>query len=451
MKDFVRQLRSSRLQRGMSRFAVLCTALAVLTAVILTMSFKALSTTAHALPVSHGSVLSKGCGCQSMEEAAKSSHLTGSWTPPVTDYKPTEVARMPDAILLPAGETLPLQVSQTSPIFAPPLRSAPGADSTFHPGGTWSAVYGQITADGRYTAPRYVPARGVDTINYSFPQHPEWPGLQLDVRVVANPAIPGSGSTPYTVTATNTAADSQAKGIITWQPALPAGVSPPVSVADLEKGPIAVVSPGQELPAPVEVANTFPVPSQTKVGIAAYVLPATNGIGSATAALVVMRPVSASPLLQAKELPQLAGNPNNNPDPVTQAETQPCKEGTKESGPFVTGPITKTMAPNQPSPLASVELSAELSATVLKDFGIKIGAKGTVNVVGTYYNWHQTGSKAVYMCVNGQMTYQYTAQCFRDGSSLITVPNWVAHEIYNEPMDGTPNNWSGWTCNPSTP
>ncbi len=390
---------------------------------------------------------SVGCGCS----LDKVSDLTGSWTPPATDYTAQEIARMPTALLLPAGKTLSLCISKTAPTLAPPLRPAPGLDATFHEGGTWSAKYGRITDSGQYTAPRFIPGGGIDAVSYDFPDHPEWSSLQVNIRVLPNPAIPGSSSTPYIPLSSEINSQGQATGSIHWVPALPPGVTPPDTLADLKRGPIAVVGAGLQLAPLVTIAETGPLPTQTVDGVKSYILPATNN-GEATSALYVVRPALSTTLLQGKELPILAGNANSNPDPTTQSENPPCKANTYEADPIVPGNTTKTLAPNQPSPLASVTLNATLEATVLKSFGIKIGASGTVNVLGTYYNWRQSGTKVVYKCVNGQMTYDYTAQCFITATSLQTVPNWVAWQFYNEPQNGQPNNWSTvWTCNPPTP
>ncbi len=270
---------------------------------------------AEAQPAGHPSPITRSHKQSSEEKNPDQTELKGSWTPPAKDYSEAEISRMPAVVLLRAGETLSLSISPTAPILKPPLSSGPGVNPHFRPGGRWRADYGQITSHGIFTAPRFVPSEGSVTIDYDFPGHPNWPGLQAKVHIVANPAIPGSGSTPYLYMAESPAGDGELIQTISWKPAIPAGITAPVSDEVLKKGPIAVLSAGDVIDAPVEITRIRPLPSKTKNGLITYTLPATNSSDSATSALLVKRPASLPPLCQARELLQLPGDSVSDPYP----------------------------------------------------------------------------------------------------------------------------------------
>ena len=101
--------------------------------------------------------------------------------PPSVIWSPDEISRMTPFMLVKAGSVLPLIVVPHNP-------------SGVKPGGTWGAEIGTITKNGVYTAPRFTPAGGEDTLFYTDPQGKS---ERWEVRIIPNPAIPGSDKTPY--------------------------------------------------------------------------------------------------------------------------------------------------------------------------------------------------------------------------------------------------------------
>jgi len=102
---------------------------------------------------------------------------------------------------------------------------------------------------------------------------------------------------------------------------LPPGVEPPVSAADLKFLPICVVLPGRSFPKRFETTQKQPIKPQPYDGAQIAVLPASNrGTAYPTNALYAVRPLSAAPLEQVRELPILAGNAVSNPNPVARAK-----------------------------------------------------------------------------------------------------------------------------------
>lgn len=395
MKDFVRHLRSSRLQRGMSRFAVICTALAVLTAVILTMSFKALSTTAHALPVSHGSVLSKGCGCQSINGKTA---LSDSWTPAASTYTRKEIATMPDVLLLQAGASLPLSLATAVE-------------------GTWEAKFGAVDANGNYTAPPYTPPAGEDVITFKGSGEMSYKTLTLRIRVLPNPAIPGSSQTPYIVAAPVASVDKYGEEQrIGGNPAIVFPKSAPLPPAQFLRT-ITVVQPGEKPVPPVQVTQAGPaLVSNDK---AAYILPAVNEVGDATDAVRVgVQTIGFIPQ-QAKELPELAGNPNNNPDPHTNTEAK-CVEGTTED---VYSPYTETSKAGATISAGSFKVDAGIKKAA---FPVELTLDATINVNEFINNYTRTRKHYVYKCINGEKVHILTYTCSSNTVEYFIDPQWAA-------------------------
>lgn len=239
--------------------------------------------------------------------------LVGVWTPPASSYTPDEVSGMPDVLLLKAGTKLPV-------FLKTPMD------------GKWTAEYGVIDEHGNYQAPPYIPVGGDDRITFTHgdnsrvpaftpgqplpPPEPlpaDYQKFELTVRIVPNPAIPGSSETPYMVMpSANSAEDTtERRRLADGQPIVfPKQFPLPAAKFLFTLG---VLKPGEMLPALITLTRTQPtVLNRSKD---AYILPASNLFGSHTDGLQVrVKAVSFVPQ-RAKELPQLAGSPDTDPDP----------------------------------------------------------------------------------------------------------------------------------------
>lgn len=402
MKDFVRQLRSSRLQRGMSRFAVTCTLLVMITIAALTVGYKKLSTPAHALPVAHGTPATRGCGCLGISQKTA---LTGSWTPAASTYTRKEIATMPNVLLLQAGASLPLSLATAVE-------------------GTWEAKFGAVDANGNYTAPPYTPPAGEDVITFKGSGEMSYKTLTLRIRVLPNPAIPGSSQTPYIVAAPVASVDKYGEEQrIGGSPTIVFPKSAPLPPAQFLRT-ITVVQPGEKPVPPVQVTQAGPaLVSNDK---AAYILPAVNEVGDATDAVRVgVQTIGFIPQ-QAKELPQLAGNPNNNPDPHTNTETK-CVEGTTDDV-YSAYTETTTQGPIVSAGELTVDAGMQKAALPLT---INLHDKITVNEIFT--NYTRTRMHYVYKCINGERVHILTYTCSANTVGYFIDPQWAAPFVGRKP------------------
>ncbi len=446
MKKFIQQ--ASR-QSGMIRLTVICTLLIAFTLIGFSIGYQKFSTTAHALPVSKNTLATHDCGCHAEKDMATAHGFTGFQTPPASRYTKEQISHFMDVLLLPAGDTLNLRVSTTDFIFVPTKNDPYKTDDLYQPNGEWSAKYGKITSDGIYTAPRYIPARGLDTIEYRFPKSPELAGIRINILIKPNASIPGSESTPYTQGAIKLDADGMPEGIL-WQPALKPGTAPPVSLAELKFQPISLVRPGQTLPERVQTTATTNAASRSRDGLQEIVLPAANlNTGYTTKALYVVQNPQAAPLEQAKELPIFAGSADQNPDPVAGEEKTKC-EGTG----YVYDPVIQTGTERklqEPAPVDNGKFTIDVdaqtgAAKLIPAITLKVG--GEVDIIAYNYTYTNTGIQQRYKCVNGKRVIDKLLTCSQTNIGIRTLPSWYGVVVDKLPANGDfdPSMWTSWVC-----
>lgn len=391
MKKFIHQV---RYQRGMMRLAVIYTLMTALTILALTMSYKKLSTPAYALPIAHKALATHGCGCSGTIQTAP---LSGSWTPAASTYTRKEIATMPDVLLLQAGETLSLSLAKATE-------------------GTWEAEFGVVDASGKYTAPPYTPPAGEDVITFKESGKTNYKRLTLRVRILPNPAIPGSGQTPYIVAPPIASVDNDGQEQrIGGKPTVVFSKSAPLPPAKFLRT-VAVVQPGEKPVPPVQVTQARPaVLSNDK---SAYILPAVNEVNVVTDAVRIEAHSIGFVPQQAKELPQLAGNPNDNPDPRTQTETQ-CVEGTLS---YTYGSYSETSTAG--SPISAGEFRVDADILKLAPVGIKLGE--TIHVNEFINNYIRTRQQYIYKCIKGEKVHIDTKTCSANTVEYFIDPQWAA-------------------------
>ena len=214
-------------------------------------------------------------------------------------YSPTEMAAMRTLLLLPAGTSLPLSLAEPK-------------------SGVWKAEFGIIDPQGNYTAPPYTPSMGEDVITFTESGKPGFETFTVLVRILPNPAIPGSSQTPYVIAAPITSVDASGEvqrlgddSPIVFPKSVPL---PPAKFLRT----MTVVQPGEKPLPPVQFTQVRPAAvSKDK---STYIVPARNAVNEVTNAVRIRVNAITFVPRQAKEVLEFADNSNTDPDPRTLAD-----------------------------------------------------------------------------------------------------------------------------------
>lgn len=334
-------------QRGTARVAVLGAVAALLGLGTFALQREASSTPVTAIPVA---TTTAATGALDACQAPLMSMIVGQ---PGID----EVENMEQVVLLQAGKTLALRVLATSKGgFASPERTA-----TIQAGGTWSADFGTINQNGDYVAPPHTPPFGLDTVKYEDRQGTE---VHLQIRILPNPALPGSGSTPYVQAPWSVDGSTPP---VPYPPVYTPG-SPPELPPLPAGGSTVVVGPGETPPLPIEFAYVEAIPVETIRGTQAYRLPATDGF-STVKFIYAENQAGQEALQQARLVPP--------PPPEDLLPPTQCVPGTFSAGwtPYVVTPSEPVLPPID---LASITITAGIKAQL----GV-LGAQFNVGAVVT--------------------------------------------------------------------
>ena len=407
MKNFINQVSRLRSQRGAIRFAVACTLLAMLTLVVLGMGYGKFIARAHALPFVNSTLNAPVSACRAIKSKGivPGAILSGSWTPPVSDYTPKEISSMPDVLLLQAGASLPLSLTQ-------PVN------------GTWKAEFGVVDASGNYTAPPYTPPTGVDVVTFMGTGEMSYKTFTLRIRILPNPNIPGSSQTPYVVAAPIVSVDKYGEQQrLGGSRAIVFPKSAPLPAAEFLRT-VAIVQPGEKPVPPVQVTQVRPaIVSSDK---ATYILPTVNEVNIVTDAVRVgVQNVGFIPQ-QAKELPQLAGNSDNNPDPSAGNEND-CTG----SAPYFTyGAYTETTTPGPIVAAGTLKVDAGMQTAALP---LHIDIGDTINVNEIFTNYTRTRQMFEWECVNKKFVHTNTQTCSAVTVGYFIDPQWAAPFVGRKP------------------
>ena len=392
MKKIIHQI---RYQQGMTRFTVVCTLLAIAAIAVLTLGYRKFSSPARALPVAYGALSSRGCGCSSISQK---SLPEGSWTPAASTYSPAEIAGLRTVLLLPAGASLPLSVAEPK-------------------SGVWKAEFGIIDSKGNYTAPPYTPPSGEDEITFTENDKLNLKTFTVLVRILPNPSLPGSSHTPYVISAPITSVDKDGEEQrLGDNSAIVFPKSVPLPAPEFLRN-LTVVNPGEKPISPVQVTQRHSVGVSSDKS--AYVLPAVTEINTASDAVRVNVNAVAFVPQQAKELPQLAGNPNSNPDPSAQREGR-CTDGTVT---YHYGRYSESQSNGGRQDIGK----ATVTAQILKDnpfLTLKVGYE--VEAFENITNYTRVRAKLQYTCIHGHHIHTATGTCTSMTTSYYVDPQWAA-------------------------
>ena len=395
MKNFINQVGRLRSQQGAVRFVVVCTLLAALTLVVFGMGYSKFITHAHALPATRELQASHDCGCSSI---IQKSLPKGSWTPTASTYSSGEIAGLRTVLLLPAGTSLPLSLAEPK-------------------SGVWKAKFGIVDPKGNYTAPPYTPPSGEDEITFTENDKLNLKTLTVLVRILPNSSIPGSSQTPYVVSAPIASVDKYGEEQrLDDNSAIVFPKSDPLPAPAFLRN-LTVVNPGEKPIPPVQVTQKHSVSVSSDKS--AYVLPAVTEVNASTDAVRVNASAIAFVPQQAKELPQLAGTPNSNPDPSAKKEGK-CKDGTVT---YRYGHYSESQSDGGRQDIGK----ATVTAQVLKDnpfLTLKLGYE--VDAFENITNYTRVRTKLQYTCVKGKKVHTGTGTCTSMTTSYYVDPQWAA-------------------------
>lgn len=322
--------------------------------------------------------------------------------------------------------------------------------STVPTGGTWSAQYGTVDAQGNYTAPTYQPPWGQDKLTYHAPDGIE--ESNLTILVAANPDLPDSGYPRYIRVPGNWDDHNNIEG--NPQAQLISGADGSVvETGDLgslaEEWPkLPTLDADDEVAGPPVTSDCTDLVADTTVPVgqeqmSAATVVAQDVVGSVSDALVVVLPANQPVQKKPKKCVIWPVNPlpiwNHDPCPGPPSASREV-----ESKPVTTGPVKIP-----PLQSGSMEFSAEVNVSLgMKGYGdlgvgYKIGA--SYPMTRQILEWKQTIKKDIYKCKNGVWTFVGTKTCTRSGNGEWAYPKWVAViDGYNP--NGYPNEWTPWSC-----
>lgn len=367
-----------------------------------------------------------GCGCDVKPTADLSKSKT-YWTPRVSSYSAAELATMPTVLLLEAGKKLPLRLNPAAKGFGPQA--------------TWRARFGAIDSQGNYTAPPYMPAFGEDTITYEDLTARLTKTVRITVRILPNPAIPGSKDTPYIhSSAISKVFMSRSNQINTSNIVLGPGQSSPAPEFLKE---IAVVALGETPSPPISVSQSREITAQNLGGKSVYFLPAQQQGNGITQDVYVAQSEVDDHLKLALELPSFSDNKNFNPDPRAKKEGH-CKEGHQigrmEGHPDTTVERLATVDKGE----ITINTSAEVGFKEI--FKAKLGADGKVHGEVYPLSYKKITHKVIYQCKHGKYVKVATLTCTQLAVGETSEPDWLSGALDHAPPNGGPGPYTAPVC-----
>lgn len=328
--------------------------------------------------------------------------------------------------------------------------------SSLPPGGEWSAGFGEIEPDGTYRAPRVAPPSGLDSVRYSTPEGlvatawvrlEEAPGHSFEQAWAApdafhaqsshiSPEKPNPDARRHFAQLANprpTAAQREAWAVTQWAQrdwldSVPHdGRWHPVRKSDEpDDTGLAPVSDCSEI---VATANGSLLPVSTYLG------------SNERRDIVGIQADSQG--VQQKTPRRCKTGPIN---PVPNWNEQPCDPpgATKR----VDGPVKRFKKYLGFNPNAgSIRITAKIRADLIRLFNVDVEVGAEVRFGRHSYQYREFQTFDFYKCVNGRWQYDRTVVCERDSIGSRTDPRW-ANFIFGSPINGDPDGWSSWVCNP---
>lgn len=323
-------------------------------------------------------------------------------------------------------------------------------------GGQWAAEFGSVDADGTYRSPAFAPPSGIDSLRYEAPN-----GVVATVWIRLEES-PGNEFEPPYVVPDGFHAQSEYMSPERPNPSgerRNANVSNPMPSKELreswartqwaQRGWLDTV-PKDGQWHPIRKSTEPPGPDLAPVTDCAEIvavesgalLPVSTYLGS-NERLDLLAIQSGSPGIQQKDPLRCKTGPIN---PVPDWNDNPCSPpGTNRR---IDGPVKRFKKYLGFNPNAgSIRATAKIRADLIRLFSVDVEV-GTEMRFGRHtwlYREFQTFD--FYKCVNGRWTYDGTKVCERDSTGSRTDPE-GANFIFGSPINGDPNGWSSWICNP---
>lgn len=307
-------------------------------------------------------------------------------------------------------------------------------------GGTWTARWGSIDAQGNYTAPPMLPPAAQDNIDYVDPSGNT---AEILVDIVPDPNVQGSSTQPYVVNSalppdpyyTNTGVTANAaKSAVSPSPTSPVFT---LAQATFPSGAI-VYEPIGATPEPPVSMDVCEDEAVITIGSdSGEYIPSMGSTGT-NATLIYVR---ADPTK-----PQIKKCAKTGPHNPRQTPKGNC------TGTSITQPGGAISTSDTPSPWkdfgkVTVNVSANLALEINSHYniGISAGANIVTDLQEQIHTYKRAQWVDTYGCSNGHWQFLFTQYCTQTATGVVTIPQWYDLALGYD-VNGAPGPYTPWVC-----